>query len=100
MKYIRVISVSIGWVLIIALSLWFFNTNVLRYLSGFRSKVFGDSFFHNQLWVTMHLAGGSLALLLGPMQFWKSFRNRFLSLHRLTGKIYLNGVVLIGISAL
>jgi len=100
MNYIRIILISIFWVLIIGLSLWFFNTNVLTYLSGFRSKVFGDSFFHNQVWVTMHLVGGSLALLLGPMQFWKSFRNRFLSFHRLTGKIYLIGVVLIGISAL
>jgi len=100
MNYIRIILISIFWVLIIGLSLWFFNTNVLTYLSGFRSKAFGDSFFHNQVWVTMHLVGGSLALLLGPMQFWKSFRNRFLSFHRLTGKIYLIGVVLIGISAL
>ena len=100
MKYLRPLFIFFFWLPIIGLSLWFFNANVLTYLSGFRSKVFGDSFFHNQLWVTMHLIGGSLALLLGPMQFWKSFRNRFLSFHRLTGKIYLIGVVLIGISAL
>lgn len=100
MKYLRIISISIFWLLIIGLSLWFFSTNVVPYLTGFRSKTFGDSFFHNQIWVTMHLVGGSLALILGPMQFWKTFRNRFLSFHRLTGKVYLIGVVLIGISAL
>jgi uncharacterized membrane protein len=100
MKYLRPLFIFFFWLPIIGLSLWFFNANVLTYLSGFRSKVFGDSFFHNQVWVTMHLIGGSLALLLGPLQFWKSFRNRFLSFHRLTGKIYLIGVVLIGISAL
>ncbi len=100
MKYLRSLFIFLFWILIISLSLWFFNTNVLRYLSGFRSKVFGDSFFNNQLWVTMHLIGGSLALLLGPMQFWPFFRNRFLSIHRLSGKIYMTGVLLIGISAL
>ncbi len=99
MKYLRSSALFIFWALIIGLSLWFFNSNVFRYLTGFRSKVFGDSFFNNQLWVTMHLIGGSMALLLGPMQFWSSFRNKFLSAHKLAGKLYMLGVLLIGISA-
>ncbi len=100
MKFLRTTFIILFWVLILGLSLWFFNTNVLRYLSGFRSKIFGDSFFNNQVWVTMHLVGGSLALLLDPIQFWSFFRNKFMSIHRLSGKIYMAGVLLIGISAL
>jgi len=45
------------------------------------------------------MVGGSMALLLGPTQFWPFIRNRFLSFHRLSGKIYMTGIVLIGISA-
>ena len=99
MKYLNTLLLFIFWTLIIGLSGWFFYSQVLRYLTGFRSKVFGDSFFNNQVWVTMHLIGGSMALLLGPLQFWSSFRNKFLSGHKLSGKLYMTGVLLIGISA-
>jgi len=87
------------WVVIIGLSLWFFYDQVLSYFRGFRSPVFGDSFFHNQFWVSLHLVGGTLALLLGPIQFWPSIRKQFLRLHKLSGKLYMTGVLLIGISA-
>jgi uncharacterized membrane protein len=50
--------------------------------------------------VVLHLAGGSLALLPGPVQFWPFIRKRFPAFHRRAGKVYLPGVVLIGISAL
>jgi hypothetical protein len=76
MKVLQKSFMILFWIIIIGLSLWFFNTNVLRYLSGFRSNVFGDSFFNNQLWVTLHLIGRSLALLLGPMQFWSFFQKK------------------------
>src|SRR5689334_18391361 len=88
------------WVCIVGLSLWFFYDQVLVYFRGFRSNVFGHSFFHNQAWVVMHLFGGSLALLLGPVQFWQPVRNRYLPFHKLSGKIYMTGVLLIGLSAM
>ncbi|MBL0743548.1 DUF2306 domain-containing protein [Chryseolinea lacunae] len=97
---LRMLLLFTAWLAIIALSLWFYYTNVLVYLRGFRSRIFGDSLFHNQAWVVMHLVGGTFALLLGPMQFWPWLRNRFLSLHRLAGKLYMAGVLLIGLSAL
>jgi len=99
MKYLHKPLLFVFWMLIIGLSLWFFYTPVLRYLTGFRSNIFGESFFSNQVWVTMHLVGGSLALLIGPMQFWRSLRNRFLNFHRISGKLYMLGVLLIAISA-
>ncbi len=46
------------------------------------------------------MTGGSLLLLLGPIQFWTWFRKRFLPVHRLLGKVYLLGVGLAGFSAL
>lgn len=87
------------WSFILLLSVYFFLDNVVAYFYGYRSRVFGNSLFNNQLWVVMHLVGGSMALLLGPMQFWPFIRKRFVSFHRLSGKIYITGITLIGISA-
>ncbi|EMR02776.1 DUF2306 domain-containing protein [Cesiribacter andamanensis] len=90
----------LAWMLIIGLSLYFFMDNVVAYLFGYRSPIFGSSLLNNQLWVVMHLLGGSLALLLGPLQFWPWLRRRSLALHRAAGRAYLLGILLIGISAL
>jgi uncharacterized membrane protein len=87
------------WSFILLLSLYFFLDNVVAYFYGYRSRMFGNSLFHNQLWVVMHMVGGSMALLLGPMQFWPFIRKRFVAVHRLSGKIYMAGIALIGISA-
>ncbi|HTH31763.1 MAG TPA: DUF2306 domain-containing protein [Lacibacter sp.] len=87
------------WSFIILLSLYFFLDNVVAYFYGYRSRMFGDSLFHNQLWVVMHMGGGTMTLLLGPMQFWPFIRKRFVAFHRLSGKIYMLGIGLIGISA-
>lgn len=88
------------WIFIIGLSLWFFFDNIIMIFFGYRIFIFGDTFFNNQVWVVMHLVGGTLALLLGPLQFWKGFRNRFIKFHRTSGKLYMIGVLLAGISAL
>jgi uncharacterized membrane protein len=95
----RSITLVALWLFIVFLSLYFFFDNVIAYFYGYRSRMFGETLFHNQLWVMMHMAGGSMALLLGPMQFWPFIRRRFVSFHRLSGKIYMVGIALIGISA-
>ncbi|MBA4053564.1 MAG: hypothetical protein C0490_02530 [Marivirga sp.] len=100
MSFARSVLIFIAWLFLIALSVYFFITNVAVYVTGFRSNVFGDTLFHNQVWVVMHLIGGTLALFLGPLQFWNAFRNKYLHLHRLLGKIYMIGVALVGLSAL
>ena len=95
----RSIALVTLWSFVISLSLYFFFDNVIAYFYGYRSRMFGDTLFHNQLWVVMHMVGGSMALLLGPIQFWPFIRKRFVSFHRLSGKIYMAGIALIGISA-
>jgi uncharacterized membrane protein len=87
------------WSFILLLSVYFFLDNVVAYFYGYRSRMFGNSLFNNQLWVVMHMVGGSMALLLGPIQFWPFIRKRFVSFHRFSGKIYMTGIALIGISA-
>lgn len=99
MSALRSIAVIALWSFIILLSVYFFLDNVVAYFYGYRSRMFGNTLFHNQLWVVMHMVGGSMALLLGPTQFWPFIRKRFVSFHRLSGKIYMIGIALIGISA-
>lgn len=86
------------WGLIICLSLYFFMDNVVAFFYGYRSKNFGTTFFNNQFWIVLHLIGGTMTLLLGPTQFWPFIRKRFLAFHRLAGKVYMVGILLIGIS--
>ncbi len=87
------------WTLIIALSVYFLFDNVIAYFFGYRSTLFGDSLFQNQLWVALHMAGGTIVLLLGPIQFWKWFRIKFLRVHRLLGKLYILGAGVAGLAA-
>lgn len=88
------------WIAVIGFSLFFLWTDVFPYLQGYRSPSFGSTFFRNQFFVVVHLVGGTAALLTGPFQFWPGFREKNMRLHRLLGKVYLIGGVLVGFSAL
>ncbi|MES2798233.1 MAG: DUF2306 domain-containing protein [Bacteroidota bacterium] len=96
MKVIERILIFISWVVIIGLSIYFFLENVAVYLTGFKS----NTFISNPFWVGLHLIGGTLALFFGPIQFSKWMRSKYLNFHRLTGKIYIIGAFIAGLSAL
>jgi uncharacterized membrane protein len=96
MKIIERLLFFISWTIIIGLSLYFFLENVGVYFAGYRS----DSYINNPVWVSSHLIGGTLALLFGPIQFSKWIRNKYLTFHRLTGKIYIIGAFIAGLSAI
>lgn len=46
-----------------------------------------------------HIVGGATALLTGPFQFLKGFRNRYLQVHRILGRTYLLAILLSAICA-
>ena len=94
------IFVFLAWTLLIALSVYFFLDNVVAYFYGYRSRIFGNSFFHNQVWVAAHMTGGTITLFAGPLQFSKYLRTRYVNFHRILGKWYMFGVALAGLSAL
>lgn len=96
MKTIERLFIIISWTIIVGLSIYFFLENVAVYLTGFKSKSFTNSPF----WVGLHLIGGTFALLSGPIQFSKWIRNKYLTFHRLSGKIYIVGAFIAGLSAL
>ncbi|MEZ5040846.1 MAG: DUF2306 domain-containing protein [Saprospiraceae bacterium] len=47
-----------------------------------------------------HVTGGGMALIVGSFQFFPTFRNKYLSLHRNLGKIYVLACLFGGISGL
>ena len=96
MKIIERLLFFMSWTIIIGLSAYFFLENVGVYFTGYRS----DSYINNPIWVSSHLIGGTLALLTGPIQFSTWIRNKYLNFHRLTGKVYIIGAFIAGLSAI
>jgi hypothetical protein len=70
----------------------FFWTSALRYTDVTPETY--RRFWPYHGWLMMHIAGGSLALLLGPLQLWSGLRRRYMTLHRWTGRLYLAGVAI------
>lgn len=65
---------------------------------GFYPETFGR--YWNYKWALIgHISGGLIALVIGPFQFWKAFRNKYLATHRWMGRIYLMAILLGSISA-
>lgn len=46
-----------------------------------------------------HISGGLIALAIGPFQFSKTFRNKFMNAHRWMGRIYLTAILIGTISS-
>ena len=53
---------------------------------------FGVSFWPRRYGLLVHIAGGSVALLVGPLQLWLGETRSKLSWHRTLGTVYLLGV--------
>lgn len=52
-------------------------------------------------WLVLpHVLGGMIALLIGPFQFSSRFRQRYLRIHRIMGRVYLASVAVAAIFAL
>ena len=73
----------------------FWLRDPLHYIVDPTEKSFGNLWPHRVgLWT--HIAGGTLALFFGPFQFWTGLRRRNLGVHRLTGYLYITGIVVGG----
>lgn len=83
------------WSALILLSGWFYFDNAVVYLFGYRNERFPG----NEFWFVAHILGATCSLFLGPIQFWKSIRNKYLKFHRIVGKIYVIGTLVAAVSA-
>lgn len=76
-------------------SVYFYSDNAIAYIDGYRNERFDEY----QFWFVAHILGATCSLFLGPVQFWKSIRTKYLNFHRLTGKIYVIGTLIAAVSA-
>ena len=80
------------WIFLIVFAARFVIRDALPYF-GFSEDVFGR-FWDMKWWLTGHITGGLLAIAIGPFQFWPTFRNKYLKVHRILGRFYLGGILL------
>jgi uncharacterized membrane protein len=90
-----------GWLIITAFSVFLFSITTLYFYYWYdadynflakKQEVVFSPFWRTAFYI--HITGGMLALLIGPFQFIKKLRNRFLKWHRTTGKVYLVAILL------
>ncbi len=82
----------IAWVFLVVFAGRFILKDALPYF-GFEEAIFGK--WWNYKWTLIgHISGGLLALTIGPFQFWKAFRNKYLTTHHWMGRIYLIAILI------
>lgn len=86
------------FILIGGLSVFFYLEYAIRYFE-WSSESYGSYYWAKRVALAFHLVGGSMALALGLPQFWMGFRNRFMNVHRWTGRLYVLGVLVGSIGA-
>jgi uncharacterized membrane protein len=59
-----------------------------------------EGFWPRRGWLLAHISSGMVALLIGPFQFSRWLRQRYLRLHRVMGRVYLIAILCGSIGAL
>jgi uncharacterized membrane protein YozB (DUF420 family) len=86
------------FVLIGGFAVFFYIEYAIRYFD-WSAESYGPYYWGKRVPLGFHLLGSSLALALGLPQFWMGFRNRFMNVHRWTGRLYVLGVLIGSIGA-
>lgn len=89
-----------GWLIMVILGSWLVFTSF--YYFSFRTDLdfleVKERMLDNQIWRSMfyiHIAGGIVALGIGPFLFPERLIDRYSSLHKTLGKIYIIAIVLV-----
>ena len=61
---------------------------------NFSQEVYTDYFWYRAPWLLVHVICGLIATLVGPLQFVKAFRKRYLKVHRALGVAYLVSIAI------
>ena len=90
------ISVGVLAVLIVLMALSTYTTASLDGLAADEeqtiARVYAGAPAIIQAFFYLHIAGGTVALAIGPFQFSQRLRNRFTRSHRAAGRVYLTAV--------
>jgi hypothetical protein len=89
----RANTIGLSLVFVSALAFWLIIA--FPYLTGTAEQM--SLYEAERLWIILHVALGTVALLTGPVQLWLGFVRRHMRLHRGMGKVYM---AVIGINVL
>lgn len=90
-------ALTLGIVLLVAAA--FVGRYVFHYYLNYSEAAFTDpvhgaaNYWRMRGWLMLHITSGMVALLIGPWQFSRRLRQRYLQLHRLSGRVYLIAVL-------
>jgi uncharacterized membrane protein len=87
------VATILAWAGIVAVAVGFVIKYVLFYFRHYDAASF-DTYWPRRPWLFLHISGGTIALLTGPLQFWTGLRQRNLTFHRWTGRLFLLGVAM------
>ena len=77
----------ISWLVLLSLLAYFIQKYIPHY-AVFTPESYGSDLWPRRGWLVPHIAGGLLAILIGPLQFWPKMRRDYLPVHRLAGRVY------------
>ncbi len=90
-SWITVLKI-LAWAGVILVGLRFWLKDAVPYFE--LSEAAYGRFWSRWGWLLVHIIGGTVALLMGPFQFWTGLRRKHLRIHRWTGRLYMAGVML------
>jgi hypothetical protein len=98
-RMMRQIQFSI-WLLMAALAVILFviTATYLSFKPDVNFLLVKQDIVNDSIWrptFYIHVISGMLVILVGPFQFLKSFRNKYLNWHKLGGKIYAYSILLL-----
>ena len=91
-----------GWVIMTLACVWI-AVIVSRYLTFDPEVYFAEQrepYLQHEFALGVHVLSGMLALLIGPLQFVRRLRRRFVSVHRFMGATYVASATALGVSGL
>jgi len=88
------------WLLMamLAMILFVITASYLSFKSDVNFLLVKQDIVNDSIWrptFYIHVISGMLVILVGPFQFLKSFRNKYLNWHKLGGKIYAYSILLL-----
>lgn len=96
--FTRGVLLGLGWAAIALVGLYFVQRDALNYLD-----YSPEAYRHHWAlrgWLVPHILGAGPALLLAPLQFSATLRQRHPRIHRWIGRIYVFGCLLASLAAL
>lgn len=86
------------WIIVIGLASYYVVNNALPHIM--LNKAMYAEHWDHVIFLFSHVLSGTVALVLGPLQFWSAFRNKYKHFHRAIGYSYFFCILLSSLFAL